>query len=120
MSHTGRGMFEYGRPPFPGGRGRGKGDGVWGDRHPSVGRPQSIDEEIDILNEEDEDIEREREKVCVCVFVFVCVCTCVSMIGVGREEESERWLWEGGRRIEMMELLVIPEAQEIPTILWVV
>ena len=63
MSHGGRGMYEYTRPPFPGGRGRGKGDGTWGDRHQSVGRPQSIDEEIDILNEADEDIEREREKV---------------------------------------------------------
>ena len=51
MSHSGRGPYEYTRL-FPGGRGRGKGEGPWGDRHPH-GRP-SIDEELDCFNEEDE------------------------------------------------------------------
>lgn len=64
MSHSGRGMYEYTRPfPGPGGRGRGKVDGSWGDRHPSTGRPQSIDEEIDIVSTPDEEMEREKEKV---------------------------------------------------------
>lgn len=62
MTHGGRGMYDYNRH-FPGGRGRGKGDAGRGERLPSSGRPYSIDEDIDRLNEEDEDIEREREKV---------------------------------------------------------
>ena len=60
MSHSGRGPYEYTRL-FPGGRGRGKGEGPWGDRHPHGRR--SIDEELDCFNEEDENHENGREKV---------------------------------------------------------
>ena len=60
MSHSGRGPYEYTRL-VPGGRGRGKGEGPWGDRHPHGRR--SIDEELDCFNEEDENHENGREKV---------------------------------------------------------
>ena len=60
MSHSGRGPYEYTRL-FPGGRGRGKGEGPWGERH-LHGR-RSIDEELDCFHEEDEDHEKGREKV---------------------------------------------------------
>ena len=60
ISHSGRGPYEYTRL-FHGGRGRGKGEGTWGERHP-YSRP-FVDEELDCFNEEEEDNEKGREKV---------------------------------------------------------